>query len=244
MSDAIAVTCKGSSACQVALQWVVPLMGCVTAGFLFYSPFPAVQRALKEGTIGKLNTIPYALLAANGLVWVLYSFLIQDWFIFGQNCVAWASSLYYTLALFPLSAPKSRLLTGALLIAFTTLIQISAATIFISGISHDTAVTALGLVANVVLVSFYGSPLATCVQVVREKDSSSLEFLLAFATAINGILWTSYGFAINNYYVAVPNGVGVLFALAQLVLIRAYPRKERTAQTDSSDITQVVVASK
>ncbi|KAJ3237580.1 hypothetical protein HDU81_009276 [Chytriomyces hyalinus] len=236
MSDAIAATCKGSSACQVALQWVVPLMGCVTAGFLFYSPFPAVQRALKDGAIGKLNTIPYALLAANGLVWVLYSFLIQDWFIFGQNCVAWASSLYYTLALFPLSSPKSRFLAGALLIAFTTLIQLSAAIIFISGISHDTAVTALGLVANVVLVSFYGSPLATCVQVVRERILRVWSFCWRLQQP------STASFLTVETDVAVPNGVGVLFALAQLALIKTYPRKERSTETESEDVTQVVAA--
>ncbi|TPX66121.1 hypothetical protein CcCBS67573_g07918 [Chytriomyces confervae] len=186
-SDSGIALCAGSMACQIALQYVVPSLGCVTAAGLTLSPYPAIRKAVEDGTLGKLNTLPFGLLACNGLLTVLGLVVIQ--------------SVIY--------------LTGAIA--------------FISGIQRDAALTLLGIIANAVLI-------------IKLKDSSSFQFPLALATVVNSILWTSYGFALSNWYIIVPNGLGVVFSVLQVALIFVYPKPATTASTGTAASADYLVA--
>ncbi|KAI8621561.1 sugar efflux transporter for intercellular exchange-domain-containing protein [Chytriomyces sp. MP71] len=227
--------CSGSQACAITLQYVVPTLGSLTAIGLVLAPMPAIRRAVETGSLGKLNTLPFGLMATNGIVWVFYSLYIQDWFIFVPNAFGWTVAVLYTLLLLPLSPPQARNLTIGLFVAISTMIHVAVAAVFISGISHDTGLTVLGIVANLVLVAFYGSPLSTCAQVIKEKESSSLQFPLALATVVNGVLWVSYGFALSNYFIVVPNALGVAFAVFQMILIFTFPRRNITNPSHISE---------
>ncbi|KAJ3128179.1 hypothetical protein HK100_009335 [Physocladia obscura] len=138
--------------------------------------------------------------------------------------------MYYTLSILPLSPPKTRITTISLLIGFSMILQFAGGVVFIAQMQYDFGKQILGILANIVLVLFYGSPLSVCVKVIRERDSSSLSLPLALASALNGGLWTIYGFAMKDYYVGVPNLPGILFALVQIGLMAKYPRKRNTAK--------------
>ncbi|KAJ3245555.1 hypothetical protein HDU78_009041 [Chytriomyces hyalinus] len=241
-SDSRIALCAGSMACQIALQYVVPSLGCVTAAGLTLSPYPAIRKAVEDGTLGKLNTLPFGLLACNGLVWTVYSFYIKDWFIFAPNFFGWVCATLYTLYLLPMATHKARQLTVLGLVVIQSVIYLTGAIAFISGIQRDAALTLLGIVANAVLIMFYASPLATCFEVIKLKDSSSFQFPLALATVVNSILWTSYGFALSNWYIIVPNGLGIVFSVLQVTLIFVYPKPAATASTGTPASADYLVA--
>ena len=62
----------------------------------------------------------------------------------------------------------------------------------------ETARKLLGTTSVLILVVFYASPLANLYQIIKKKDATSLSLPLAIACGINGVLWTSYGFAIKD----------------------------------------------
>ena len=59
-------------------------------------------------------------------------------------------------------------------------------------------------------------------EVIKKKDASSIDPLLAACGAANGIFWGIYGTAINDLYVSVPNGIGAVMStmstLARLII--------------------------
>lgn len=87
-----------------------------------------------------------------------------------------------------------------------------------------------GWSANVILVLFYLSPLATLWGVFRRRDASSIHWPLALMTVINGLLWVFYGFAMSDAFIWAPNAFGALVGAMNLVLRCLFPaRKSRSA---------------
>lgn len=88
-----------------------------------------------------------------------------------------------------------------------------------------------GWSANVILVLFYLSPLATLWGVLRRRDASSIHWPLALMTVINGLLWVFYGFAMQDAFIWAPNAFGTLVGALNLLLRCLFPaRKSRFAR--------------
>lgn len=83
----------------------------------------------------------------------------------------------------------------------------------------------VGTVVNVNLVFFYGAPLSTILTVLRTKTSSSIHIPTMVTNTLNGTFWFIYGLAVLDLFVAVPNGIGALLGVIQIVLCAIFPRR-------------------
>lgn len=88
-----------------------------------------------------------------------------------------------------------------------------------------------GLAGNFISLVYYGAPLSTMADVIKKRDSSSILLPLTLMNTLNACLWTTYGLAIGDAYVFVPNGIGALLSVAQLSLCFLYPAKSNTARS-------------
>jgi solute carrier family 50 protein (sugar transporter) len=82
-----------------------------------------------------------------------------------------------------------------------------------------------GLAGNFISLVYYAAPLSSMAEVIKKRDSSSILLPLTLMNTANAFLWTTYGLAISDAYVFVPNGIGALLSLAQLALSFIYPPK-------------------
>ncbi|KAJ1567290.1 hypothetical protein HK405_006468 [Cladochytrium tenue] len=178
-----------SRACEIALTFVVPSIGCLVSLFLFISPLPAIRAAVKANDGSAVN-------------------------------------MYSSLQIFPLKSVSTRHAASTTFIALTGLLFVAAAVSQLA-LAHDTGKILLGVATNVVLVAFYASPLLALAEVVRRKDASGINPLIAMASFTNGGLWSIYGFAIRDWFIAVPNLPGPLLALVQFALVAAYSKAGR-----------------
>ncbi|ORY28927.1 hypothetical protein BCR33DRAFT_703951 [Rhizoclosmatium globosum] len=226
----ISETCSGSTACTIVLQYVIPSLGAIASCCLCISPLPTVNRCVLDRKTGSTNTLPYALCAANSLVWITYSWYIKDYFVFSPNVFGYLASLYFTLVLLPISPPEKQGTTIKALLGLSGFVLISVGVLVIADVERETGLVVMGVIANLVLIIFYASPLAVCWKVIKERDSSALDALLTLATAINCILWSAYGIALGNYFIAVPNGLGLVFSLFQGFLIWRYGRAKQDVE--------------
>jgi len=69
-----------------------------------------------------------------------------------------------------------------------------------------------GWVGNVLLMIYYTAPLATLKTVISTRNADTIDPRLAIAGVLNGLFWLTYGIAIWDGYVAIPNGIGALLA--------------------------------
>jgi len=93
--------------------------------------------------------------------------------------------------------------------------------------NYEAAKNSMGIIGIIILCGVYLSPLATFYKVIKDRDSSSISFLMTCALFINGVLWTVYGFFFNDFYIWFPNAVGIASSILQFLLFFIFPKKPK-----------------
>lgn len=86
----------------------------------------------------------------------------------------------------------------------------------------------VGYVVNLNLVFFYGAPLSAIGKVLRSKRSDALHVPTMMMNTNCATFWTVYAIAINDPFMYVPNGLGVVLGAIQLVLWVVFPKSTST----------------
>lgn len=115
--------------------------------------------------------------------------------------------------------------------SFWFIIGLTISIILRKGDSFDLATYMIGLISLIFTVSYYASPLTMMISIIKKKDASSLYLPMIIVNCMNASMWFLYGlFGRNDQNIWIPNGIGVVLALLQLLLICLYPSKEEKEQ--------------
>ena len=79
-----------------------------------------------------------------------------------------------------------------------------------------------GLLASTVSVLLFGAPLAELGTIIQNADSSSMPITQIAAGALTAFWWTVYGAYTGNPFITVPNALGTVLSVAQLLIWRNY----------------------
>ena len=204
---------------SVITTTVVPILGCLVNSFVYVSPALSVARAYRGKDVDNLNADPFTLYFCNGIAWLLYSCMLGDIFIFVANCLAPLPFLYYSIALAASEQSNTPYHTRAVALSSVCLTLLVVLGGILAFLPDRVAALALSAwFANVVAVLGFASPLSTAVAVVRRRDSQSLDTTMIIATLLNTSLWSTYGLAIDNAFVWVPNVLCFTAGVLQLAL--------------------------
>ena len=166
--------------------------------------------------------LPNAMLWVNSIAWFFYGLYVQNYYVAGPNLVGAQFMMYYLLLTYHLHSDPQRVTLRYILLIGQFSCFFIAIIAFISLQDRGQAQVVLGIAAVIALVVFYSSPLSNLVKVIKSRDARSIHPGLAVASAINGLLWTCYGFAVKDLFIALPNFLGILSALVQLVLVQVF----------------------
>mmetsp|Transcript_19131 Transcript_19131/g.31303 ORF Transcript_19131/g.31303 Transcript_19131/m.31303 type:complete len:245 (+) Transcript_19131:105-839(+) len=227
---------------DVLLKFLVPALGCVSGNAIFLSPMLEVLRIRKGKALGDLNPLPYPLIVSNCIAWVLYSFIVKDWFVFTGNFTGFLLGVFYTVSCrsSPSLNAKTAKIFDILYIGFQGFVLAGGGVALISLKDQPSvAQTVMGVICIFVLVCFYSAPLSTLWHVIRTRNSASLHSGLAITSCVNGSLWTIYGMVMGDIYIWGPNIVGAVFSAFQLFLILILPRARTDVAYEAAYVHQV-----
>ncbi|RDX90191.1 Bidirectional sugar transporter SWEET7, partial [Mucuna pruriens] len=205
----------------------------------------------KKRSVGQFSAAPYLATLVNCMVWTLYglpmvhphSILVVT--INGSGCVI--EIIFVTLFLI-YSDPKKRLKVALWLLV--ELIFITALTLVTLTTVHTLKKRSAIVGATCILfnIMMYASPLAIMKLVITTKSVEYMPFYISLASFGNGVAWTTYALIRFDPFITIPNGLGTLFAVAQLILYATYYKstKQQIAARKANgevDLSQVVVAS-
>ncbi|VFQ68711.1 unnamed protein product [Cuscuta campestris] len=80
----------------------------------------------------------------------------------------------------------------------------------------------IGTIAAMASIAMYASPLASMKLVISTKSVEYMPFSLSLCSLLNSLCWTLYALVGIDLCILVPNGIGVLLGLAQLLLYAKY----------------------
>lgn len=227
---------------------VVGIIGNIISACLFLSPVPTFVEICKKGSVEQYSAVPYLATLMNCMVWTLYglpmvhshSLLVVT--INGAGCVI--EIIYITLFfIYSERTKRFKLFLWLLLeLIFITVLTLVTFTL-IHTLNKRSAV--VGTICMLFNVAMYASPLSVMKLVITSKSVEYMPFFLSLASFGNGVSWTTYALIPFDPFIAIPNGIGTTFAVAQLILYATYYKstKKQIAARNAKEVnlSEVVV---
>ncbi|XP_030501579.1 bidirectional sugar transporter SWEET4 [Cannabis sativa] len=221
-----------------ALRTLVGIIGNIICLFFYLSPVPTFVRIWKKGAVEDYSALPYLATLMSCMVWTLY----------GLPIVHPGSTLVFTISflgvvietilliIFLIFSDKKKRLKLLLLLFLELFIIALLATLSLT-LFHS--YKKRSLIVGVVGVSFsivmYFSPLSVMKLVISTKSVEFMPFSLSLAAFFNCLVWSTYALIRFDPFILVPNGLGVVFGVAQLILYGVYYKSTNKIMEERKD---------
>nr|QHT64208.1 sugar efflux transporter 6 [Litchi chinensis] len=232
---------------------VIGVIGNIISGFLFLSPMPTFIQIMKKGSVEQFSPFPYLATLVNCMVWVMYGLPMvhpNTILVLTINAGGTALECFY-IGIFLFYSDKEKRLK-VYLVLLVELIFISLLLIVVLTLLHTTEKRSMvvGIICIVFNIMMYASPLFVMKLVITTKSVEYMPFFLSLASFGNGVAWFIYSFLPFDKYIAIPNGLGTLFSMAQLLLYACYYRStqrikkaKKQAAMEEVDLSEVIMSS-
>jgi uncharacterized protein with PQ loop repeat len=81
---------------------------------------------------------------------------------------------------------------------------------------------------------FFG-PLAAAGQVIKTRTTRGMLFPSLVLTVVAALIWFGYGFYIMDIPIMIPNALGILFGIVQILLYTWAKKQEKMVSISSTD---------
>ncbi|CAK9311943.1 unnamed protein product [Citrullus colocynthis] len=214
---------------------VIGIIGNVISFGLFMSPIPTFAQIVRRKAVEDFKPDPYLATILNCAMWVFYGmpFVHPDSvLVVTINGIGFFIELTY-ISIFFIYSPwvkRKKMLIFLLIetIFFATVVLITLL-VFHNTTSRSYFVGILCIVFN---IGMYTSPLTVMRLVIKTRSVKYMPFTLSLANFCNGIIWAVYAILKFDPNVLIPNSLGALSGLIQLILYATY---YRTTNWDSDD---------
>ncbi|KAL6661471.1 hypothetical protein ACP70R_000855 [Stipagrostis hirtigluma subsp. patula] len=235
------------------IRTVIGVIGNGTALVLFLSPVPTFCRIWQMGSVEQYSPIPYVATLLNCMTWVLYGLPLvhpHSMLVITINGTGMAIELAYVTLFIVYSAGAARRRALLLLAGELAFVAVVAVLVLTLVHTHERRSMVVGILGVLFGTGMYAAPLIVMKMVIQTKSVEYMPLSLSLASLVNGICWTAYALIGFDLYITIPNGLGVLFAVAQLVLYAVYYKstqqimEARKRKGDHLAMTELIVDGK
>ncbi|CAK8563053.1 unnamed protein product [Lathyrus sativus] len=224
------------------IRTVIGIIGNAISFCLFMSPLPTFIKIWKAKSVQDFKPDPYVVTILNCAMWTFYGmpFITEsNTLVITINGFGFFLEIVYTSIFFAYSnGSKRKKILLALLVEVIFLAVVIVIVMHFINNQKDRRLV-VGFICIIFNILMYFSPLTVMRQVIRTKSVKYMPFLLSLANFLNGGVWTTYALLKWDPFIAVPNGLGALSGLAQLILYGVYYRTTKWDEDAPSNINMV-----
>ncbi|KAF5460862.1 hypothetical protein F2P56_020703 [Juglans regia] len=201
---------------------------------LFVSPIPTFRRILRNQSTEQFSGLPYVYALLNCLLCTWYGTPLissNNILVMTVNSAGAVFQLIYII-LFITYAEKGRKVRMLVLLlgVFGLLAIVVAGSLQI--LDRTMRWIFVGLLSGASLISMFASPLFIINLVIRTKSVEFMPFYLSLSTFLMSTCFFLYGLFNDDVFIYVPNGIGTILGIVQLVLYFFYSRRQRGDSTE------------
>uniref|UniRef100_A0A7N0ZY15 Bidirectional sugar transporter SWEET n=1 Tax=Kalanchoe fedtschenkoi TaxID=63787 RepID=A0A7N0ZY15_KALFE len=227
------------------IRTIVGVIGNVISFGLFTSPIPTCVKIIKGKSVQQFKPDPYLATVLNCAMWVFYGmpFVHPDSvLVVTINSIGLIMELVYVMifVIYSTWAKRSKIFLVLVIELAFFVVLVFVTLKFVHGTKNRSLV--IGLVCIVFNIIMYASPLTVMKRVITTKSVKYMPFLLSLANFLNGIVWVIYAALKFDPYILVPNGLGALSGLVQLILYAIYYRTTNWDEEPAPKQTEVQLA--
>lgn len=211
------------SGCSVAAG----VTGNIFAFVLFVSPIPTFRRILRNKSTEQFSGLPYIYSLLNCLITLWYGMpLVSPGIIFVAtvNSVGAVFQLIYVSIFISYAEKAIKLKISGLLIA-VFLVFLAIVFTSMEVIDSNGRRLFVGYLSVASLISMFASPLFIIKLVTKTRSVEFMPFYLSLSTFLMSLSFLAYGMFKDDPFIYVPNGIGTLLGIVQLMLYSYYSTK-------------------
>ncbi|KAK4257091.1 hypothetical protein QN277_006724 [Acacia crassicarpa] len=209
------------------LRTIVGIIGNIISFCLFLSPVPTFVKIYKAKSVQQFKPDIYLATIVNCLMWVFYGTPLvtkNNVLVVTTNAVGFVIEMTYVAIFFIYSNRNKRRK-----ILFVLLIEAIYCVVLVFCVLHfahtlKQRAMVVGIICIIFNILMYFSPLTIMRLVIKTKSVKYMPFLISLANFANGLVWVIYALFRFDINLVIPNGLGALSGLVQLVLYGIYYR--------------------
>ncbi|WOL03734.1 bidirectional sugar transporter SWEET14-like [Canna indica] len=182
---------------QHPLPFAFGILGNIISFMVFLAPIPTFYRIYRKKSTEGFQSLPYVVALFSCMLWIYYALVKTD--------------SIFCIKIFVLLD----------VVAFAAIVLLTE--LFSTG---STRAKILGWICVAFSVSVFAAPLSIIRLVIRTKSVEFMPFNLSFFLTLSAIAWFGYGLFTKDIYVQLPNVLGFLFGIAQMLLYIIYKKKK------------------
>ncbi|XP_043699491.1 bidirectional sugar transporter SWEET2a-like [Telopea speciosissima] len=205
------------------------IAGNLFAFVLFLSPIPTFSRIMRNQSIEEFSGLPYIYGLLNCLICLWYGMPIVSpgiILVATVNSIGAVFQLTYIIIFILYAEKKKKVKMLGLLLAvlgvFALIVYMS-----LSLLHSPMRQLFVGYLSVASLISMFASPLFIVNLVIRTKSVEFMPFYLSLSTFLMSISFFAYGMFKCDPFIYVPNGIGSILGVVQLVLYCYYSKTSR-----------------
>lgn len=207
-----------SSPVVMSLGW----LGAFGACALFLSPVPTLRRIVREKSVLDFDHTPYVVSLIQCALWVTYTAMLPGLIEpMVTNIVGVCLELTYC-AIFVRFRTACLRDVAAATTTFGLVVCLAHIVPFPRLAGATPRASLIGVLASLVNVLMYASPLNVTRVVVRTKSVEFMPLSLTLGTLACSACWAAYAFTLGDFFIFVPSVLGVALALCQLLIYSWY----------------------
>ncbi|XP_028765211.1 bidirectional sugar transporter SWEET10 [Neltuma alba] len=205
---------------QHQLAFIFGILGNIISFMVFLAPMPTFYLIYKKKSAEGFQSYPYVVALFSCMLWIYYALVKNNatLLLITINSYGIVVEIIY-LAIFLVYAPKKLRLATIKLLLLLNVFGFGAMLLSTLYLSHgNTRYQIIGWICLVVNISVFAAPLLIIRKVIKTKSVEYMPFTLSMFLTANAVMWFFYGLFLKDYFIALPNTLGFLFGIVQMVL--------------------------
>ncbi|XVF04507.1 hypothetical protein REPUB_Repub05bG0088600 [Reevesia pubescens] len=207
------------------LSWafIFGILGNVVSFLVSLAPLPTFYQIYKKKTSKGFQSIPYVVALFSAMLWIYYALLKKNaMLLITINTVCSVIQIFYIVAYFCYAPKKEKVVTVKLFLLFDVLGfgVIVLSTFFLK--NPMIRLHVLGHICMALALSVFFAPLCIVRKVIKTKSVEYMPFTLSVFLTLGAVMWFFYGFILKDMNIAVPNVLGFIFGVLQMIIYAIY----------------------